>query len=411
MSCTYFRDGELFIEEVSLTQIAEQYGTPCYVYSQTAIENNWHQFKNSFRPIPHRICYAVKANSNIHILKLLANLGSGFDIVSIGELERVLKIGGDPNKIIFSGVGKTKQEIEKAIQYGIYCFDVESESELNRLHSIAKDLDTKINIAFRVNPNIDPKTHAYISTGLKENKFGIDLDDILFLCKKVQRSDHLNLIGLACHIGSQLTELAPFSTAIDALLALYEALKSMDISLPHLNIGGGLGIAYHDESVPTIADYAELVIKKFSNHPIEIIIEPGRSIIGNTGVLLTSIEYIKQTKTKRFAIVDTGMNDLLRPALYQAWQNIIPTQVRAIPKLQYDIVGPVCESSDFLGKNRELAIEAGDYLCIDTVGAYGFSMSSNYNSRPRPAEIMIHKNNISVIRRREFLSDLIDAEL
>lgn len=411
MTCLAYRDRCLYVEGVNLSQLAQQFGTPCYVYSKNQLIANWQLFDQSFSSSPHRICYAVKANSNLSILKLLAKLQSGFDIVSLGELERVLAAGGNPQQIIFSGVGKKSIEIEKAILAGIYCFNVESLPELDRLNQIASHLNKKINIALRVNPDVDPCTHAYISTGRSENKFGIASHQILEICSQLNTWPHLNLIGLASHIGSQITELAPFLSASDHLLHLYRELNNKHIPIKHINIGGGLGIVYHNEQPPSIHQYSKELQKKFAPFSLEMIIEPGRAMIGNAGILLTQIEYLKTTPEKNFAIVDAGMNDLLRPALYDAWQNILPVLMRQDEKMKiYDIVGPVCESADFLGKNRELAVLAGDLLAIDTAGAYGFSMTSNYNSRFRPPEILVDGGSAFMIRRRETMDDLLAAE-
>ena len=411
MSCLHYNGNNLYIEDVSLAAIASQYDTPCYVYSRAQIEVNWHAFDTAFAGVPHRICYAVKANSNLAILHLLAKLNSGFDIVSLGELERVLAAHGKANHIIFSGVGKSIHEIERAIAYGIYCFDVESEAELERLHMVATRLNQTIQIALRINPNVDPKTHAHISTGLKENKFGIDIDRIPTLCKKIVKMPLIHLNGLAVHIGSQITQLEPFIDAIERLLALYDQLQAMNIILKHINIGGGLGITYKDEQPPAIADYAKAVLKQLAAYPLEIIIEPGRAIVANAGVLLTRIEYLKELDHVNFAIVDAGMNDLLRPSLYEAWQNILAVEKRTDPLKFYDIAGPVCESADFLGKQRQLSIRANDLLAIDGAGAYGFSMSSNYNARPRAAEVLVDGKHTYLIRRRETIPELFANEL
>jgi len=410
MTYLHYRNDELYIENVNLKTLAEKFGTPCYVYSRAVLETNWQVFDQSFRTIPHRICYAVKANSNITILHLLAKMNSGFDIVSFGELKRVLAAGGDPNKIIFSGVGKTQFEIEQAIENGIYCFNVESEPELERLHTIASRLKKTVNIALRINPNVDPRTHAYISTGLSENKFGIDINNVIPLCRRLSSMPSLRLIGIASHIGSQIVELTPFLRNIDSLLDVYHQLCDMDITLKHINIGGGLGIAYHHEHPPAIFDYAKALQTKLAHLPVEIILEPGRAIIGNAGILLTRVEYLKQNGQKKFAIVDAGMNDLLRPALYHAWQEIIPVVLRTIEKQKYDIAGPVCESADFLGKDRELALVADDLLAINSAGAYGFSMCSTYNSRCRPPEVLIDGSKIILIRRRETIDELFASE-
>lgn len=407
MSCLCYRGVNLYIENISLHQIAEKFGTPVYVYSQNAIISNWQAFTDAFSKIKyHRICYAVKANSNLAILNTLAKLDAGFDIVSLGELERVIKAGGLPEKIIFSGVGKSESEMTEAIRKNIYCFNVESEAELERLNAIAAKLKRIINISLRINPNIDPNTHAYISTGLKENKFGIEISQIIPICRRLPFFTSLHLIGIACHIGSQIVKINPFIRAIDRLLDIYQQLLDMNIQIRHLNLGGGLGIIYQDETPPSITEYVQALCNKIGNLPLEIIIEPGRSLIGNAGILLTRVEYIKHTSQKNFAIVDAGMNDLLRPALYQAWQNILPVTKKENGERLYDIAGPVCESADFLGKNRHLALQSGDLLAIDGAGAYGFSMSSNYNSRCRPAEVLVNNDKTMLIRRRETINDL-----
>lgn len=410
MSCLRYRNNHLYIEDVSLKEIADQFGTPCYIYSRAALEKNWHAFDDAFSQMPHKICYAVKANSNLAILSLLAKLNSGFDIVSLGELERVLAAGGDAKKIIFSGVGKKEIEIEKAIEKGIYCFNVESEPELDRLQIIAANLGKTVNIAMRINPNIDPRTHSHISTGLKENKFGIELDQVIPLYQHISSMKELRLIGLACHIGSQLVELEPFLLAVDSLLLMYQQLKKRGAEITHIDVGGGLGIVYRDENPPGILEYAKAIEAKFAPFSLEIIIEPGRAIVGNAGALLTRIEYVKHTSQVNFAIVDAGMNDLVRPALYDAWQDILPVEVTEGEKKIYDIAGPVCESADFLGKNRPLAISAGDLLAVDSAGAYGFSMSSNYNSRPRSAEVLVDGKKAHLIRSRETIAALFATE-
>jgi diaminopimelate decarboxylase len=410
MTQLHYQHGQLFIEQISLEKLAGQYGTPCYLYSKAAIEANWHLFAQALQPIKHRICYAVKANSNINILRVLQKLGAHFDIVSQGELMRVLKAGGGAHEIVFSGVGKSQAELDLALQLNIFCIDIESEAELNKLKKTAAKFKKKISVALRINPNINPITHAYISTGLKENKFGIELSKVIELCQKIKNDPYLNLIGLACHIGSQITDLAPFALALDCLIDIYYQLKKLNIPIDYLNIGGGLGITYQDKA-PSIKDYAAILEKKLYSLPITLLLEPGRAIVGNTGCLLTRIEYIKETSDKKFAIVDAGMNDLLRPALYQAWQPILPVIERSIEKKCYDIAGPVCESADFLGKNRELSILEGDLLAIDLAGAYGFSMTSNYNSRPRAAEILIDKTTSQLIRKRETIEELFAAEI
>ena len=408
--CLHYRRNELFIEDISLKSIANTYGTPCYVYSRSALEKNWQAFDAAFRERPHRICYAVKANSNLSILNLFAKLNSGFDIVSGGELERVLTAQGKAANIIFSGVGKKREEIEQAIRAGVYCFNVESISELQRLQDMARAMQTIINISLRVNPGIDALTHSYISTGLSENKFGIDSDEIIPLCKQIAADSNVRLIGIAAHIGSQITTLNPFALSLDHLVTLYQQLSGLGFKLQHINIGGGLGITYQHEQPPTIDDYAQLILTKLADCPVEIIIEPGRAIVGNAGVLLTQIEYLKHNDTKNFAIVDAGMNDLIRPALYDAWQDILPVQKRVGKAKQYDIAGPVCESADFLGKERHLLLEPGDLLAVNSAGAYGFSMSSNYNSRCRPPEVLIDGDKLQLIRRRETMTDLFATE-
>lgn len=411
MSCLHYRDKELYIEDVSLQSIADQFQTPCYVYSRAAIENNWRTFDAAFAHFPHRICYSVKANSNLSILNLLAKLGSGFDIVSLGELERVVSAKGDTKKIVFSGVGKSTVEIERAIHYGIFCFDIESEPELMRINAIATKLGKKVNVALRVNPNVDAITHAHISTGLKENKFGIDIQDIVPISRQISSMPALQLIGLACHIGSQITDLEPFLLAVDHLLSVYQQLQAIPVHIQHINIGGGLGITYRDEKPPAIYDYAHALQAKLADFPLEIIIEPGRAIVANAGILLTKIEYLKHSDHINFAIVDAGMNDLIRPALYDAWQDILPVKLLTNQKKKiYDIAGPVCESADFLGKERELAIQTNDLLAVDCVGAYGFSMSSNYNSRARPAEVLVDGAHQRLIRPREDVTELFSSE-
>ncbi len=406
----HYKNNHMFGEGISLADIASRFGTPCYVYSASMLEDNWQAFESAFSGLRHRICYAVKANSNIAILNFFAKKGVGFDIVSQGELERVLAAKGDPKKIVFSGVGKQTAEIIKALEVGIACFDVESLAELERIHYIAEERKTIVNVALRVNPDIDARTHPYISTGLCTNKFGIEYNDVLPLCHKIQKMPSIKLIGVACHIGSQLTELSPFLAASDRMLDLLQQIKAAGITLTHINIGGGLGVQYHDEKPPTLQEYAEALRKKFENQAIELILEPGRTLVANAGVLLTKVEYIKTTSHKNFAIVDAGMNDLIRPALYDAWHDILPINLRYGDTYYYDIVGPVCESSDVFGKSRQIALEPGDILAIKTAGAYGFSMSSNYNSRPRPAEIMIKDGKAHLIRRRESLNELFASE-
>lgn len=411
MDAFHYQHGELYAEGIPLTEIAEKYQTPCYVYSRATIENNWRAFDSAFGNLAHRICYAVKANSNLAILNLLARLGSGFDIVSIGEMERVLAAGGDPKKIVFSGVGKKPAEILRALELGIFCFNVESGSELERINHLAEATQTTASIALRINPNIDAGTHPYISTGMKENKFGIEIDTALQLCRNLSTKPHLKLIGLACHIGSQLTDLTPFRSAIQHVLDFTRVLEQEGIHLTHLDIGGGLGVRYQSEAPPSTTQYMAMVTEELASCPYEIIIEPGRAICANAGILLTQIEYLKSSPHKNFAIVDAAMNDLIRPALYEAWQDIRPVILNTTAEEKsYDIVGPVCESSDFLGKDRLLALSEGELLAIDSAGAYGFSMSSTYNSRPRIAEVLVDKEHAFLIRKRETLTELFTHE-
>ena len=406
-----YKNGQLFAEDVDLTELAKEHGTPCFVYSRATLERHWHAFNDAFGDHPHLICYSVKANSNIGILNLLAKLGSGFDIVSVGELERVLKAGGDPSKVVFSGVGKRVDEMQRALEVGIRCFNIESIGELERLNYVAGSMGKIANISIRVNPDVDAQTHPYISTGLKDNKFGIDIDIVEGVYQQAAAMDNINVTGIDCHIGSQLTELSPVMDALERLIALADRLKKQGIEIHHLDIGGGLGVRYQEESPPLPSDYtAEL----FTNERIkdyEIIIEPGRAIAANTAVLLTQVEYLKHGDEKNFAIVDTAMNDLIRPALYQAWQEIVPVK-EAVEETDtaYDIVGPICESADFLGKDRKLNLKQGDLLAIRSVGAYGFTMASNYNSRPRAAEILVHGENTTVIRDRETIESLFENE-
>jgi diaminopimelate decarboxylase len=406
----HYQNNELFVEQVSLAAIAAEFGTPCYVYSRTAIETNWRAFDTAFGNKPHLICYAVKANSNLAILNLLARLGSGFDTVSIGEIERVIAAGGDPQKIIFSGVGKTSAEILRALQIGIHCFNVESNVEIIRLNTLAAQENKTVNIALRINPDIDADTHPYISTGLKENKFGIEISNVLPLCEQIKKLSNLKLIGIGCHIGSQLTKLSPFLQALDRVLKTITNIQQMGFTLQHIDIGGGLGIRYRDEEPPAIKDYVNALCERLVNTNLEIILEPGRAITANAGILLSRVEYVKHTTHKNFVILDAAMNDLMRPALYNAWQDIQPVIKNTNNTTLYDIVGPVCESADFLGRDRELAVASGDLLAITCAGAYGFSMSSNYNSRPRVAEIMVDKNEVTQIRRRETITELYASE-
>ncbi|GMR09058.1 MAG: diaminopimelate decarboxylase [Gammaproteobacteria bacterium] len=405
------RDGQLYAEDVPLSQLANEVGTPCYVYSRATLERHWHAFDQALGDHPHLICYAVKASSNLGLLNLLARLGSGFDIVSAGELTRVIRAGGDPAKVVFSGVGKTRDEMSQAIEAGIMCFNVESAEELELLNQVAIDMDRQAPVSLRVNPDVDAGSHPYISTGLKENKFGIDIDDAMALYQRARELSNITVTGLDCHIGSQLTTLAPFQDALDRLLGLMTRLEDGGITLSHIDVGGGLGIHYQDESPPEPAEYAVAILQKLAHRQLTILMEPGRAISGNAGVLLTRVQYLKHTAHKNFAIVDVAMNDLLRPSLYGAWQDIVPVVENNTATAQtYDVVGPICESGDFVGKGRQLNIQAGDLLAIRSAGAYGFSMSSNYNSRPRAAEVMVDGSDYRVVRQRETMDDLLAGE-
>lgn len=394
-----------------MNTLAEQYGTPLYVYSRATLERHWHAFDSALAEHPHLICYAVKANSNLAVLNTLARLGSGFDIVSKGELQRVLKAGGDPAKVVFSGVGKQIDEMQLALEVGIHCFNVESEQELETLNEVAGNMQLKATISFRVNPDVDAKTHPYISTGLKENKFGISFDDAERIYQKASQMEHIEIRGIDFHIGSQLTELSPFIDAVDRLLALIKRLSDQGISIQHMDLGGGIGVQYNDEQPPLPADWENALNQRLKDFAGKIIVEPGRAISGNAGVLLTKVIVEKKTQHKNFAIIDAAMNDLMRPALYDAWQKIIPVNATSDrPADLYDVVGPICETGDFLGKDRELSIQSGDLLAVRTSGAYGFTMSSNYNSRGRAAEVMVDGDRHYLVRQRETFEDLIRGE-
>ncbi|WP_020483738.1 diaminopimelate decarboxylase [Methylomonas sp. MK1] len=402
-----YRQHELFAESIPVDEIAENYGTPCYVYSRATLERHWQAFDQGFAGHPHLICYAVKANSNIAILNLLARLGSGFDIVSLGEMQRVLAAGGSPDKIVFSGVGKREDEILAALKIGIRCFNVEVSGELDRINRLAGELGVVAPVSFRVNPDVDAKTHPYISTGLKENKFGIDIKQAIHEYRRAAQMSNIEIVGIDCHIGSQLTEAVPFLDALDRVLALVDELQAEGIELHHLDLGGGLGICYRDECPPQPSEYIAALLQRLDGRNFEILLEPGRAIVGNAGILLTTVEYLKPTENKNFAIVDAAMNDLVRPALYGAWQAIIPANAESDqPELDWDIVGPVCETGDFLGKARALKLKQGDLLAVRSAGAYGFTMSSNYNSRPRAAEVMVDGDKTHLIRARETLDQL-----
>ena len=407
-----YKNNQLMAENLPVKQLAEQFGTPLYIYSKATLERHWHAFDNAFGEHPHLVCFAVKSNPNIAILNVMAKLGSGFDIVSQGELERVLAAGGDAAKVVFSGVAKSHQEIARALEVNIRCFNVESEAELLRINQIAGDMGKIAPISLRVNPDVDAHTHPYISTGLKENKFGVSVEQAREVYKLAATLPNIKIVGMDCHIGSQLTELQPFLDAVDRLIVLMEQLKQDGIHLKHLDLGGGLGVTYTDETPPHPTEYAKALWEKLSAFSeLEIIVEPGRAITANAGILVTKVEYLKSNESRNFAIVDAGMNDMIRPALYQAYMNILEidrTLVRE--EKMYDVVGPICETSDFLGKQRKLAIAEGDYLAQRSAGAYGASMSSNYNSRPRTAEVMVDGDKAYLIRRREALNELWQLE-
>ncbi len=406
MNAFHLKNGVLHAESVPLTAVAERFGTPCYVYSRAALTNALLEFQQELSGLDALVCYAMKANSNLAVLNVFARLGAGFDIVSGGELQRALAAGGDPQKIVFSGVGKRADEIRQALDAGILCFNVESAAELERLNEVAGSHGRKAPISLRVNPDVDAKTHPYISTGLKENKFGVAFEEALALYRRAAELPHLTINGIDCHIGSQLLDAAPFAEALDKLLQLVDRLQSEGIQLHHIDLGGGLGIRYRDETPPSIQDYLAPLLGELKNRRLKILFEPGRRLVGNAGVLLTRVEYLKPGEAKNFAIVDAAMNDLARPALYDAWHDIQPVSPRTGSPRAWDIVGPVCESSDFLGRERPLDLQAGDVLAVMSAGAYGMTMSSNYNTRPRAAEVMIDGDTMHLIRRRETINDL-----
>ncbi len=399
----------LHADSVAITELMQAYGSPLYVYSRTDIEHNWHKFDQAFGTHPHLVCYAVKANSNLAVLNVLAKIGAGFDIVSGGELERVLAAGGKADKCVFSGVAKTTTEITRALEVGVRCFNVESASELNRIEAVAKSVGKQAPISIRVNPNVDAKTHPYISTGLTENKFGVDKNEALDLYQIAQQSAHLSVQGLDCHIGSQITDVAPFLDALDKVLALLKQLKHQGINLTHLDLGGGIGINYDDEQTIDIQAYINAIISKVGD--TEIILEPGRAIVGNAGIFATKVEFLKQNTGHAFAIVDGAMNDLLRPSFYNAYHQVLPiNKATTGTQANWDLVGPICETGDFLAKNRPLSLSEGDYLALMSAGAYGFTMSSNYNTRPRVAEVMVSGTTHQIVRKRETVQDLFANE-
>ncbi len=405
-----YRDNRLFAEQVDVQQLAATHGTPLYIYSRATLERHWKAFDQALGEHPHLVCYAVKANSNLAVLALLARLGSGFDIVSGGELARVLEAGGQASKVVFSGVGKTVAEMELALETGIRCFNVESTAELTRLNTVAAAHGVIAPVSLRVNPDVDARTHPYISTGLKENKFGISVNAALDAYQQAAQAAHLRVEGVDCHIGSQPTEIAPFVDALNRVLELVERIESQGIAIHHLDLGGGLGVRYRDEHPPLPEQYVRPLLARLANTPKEILIEPGRAIAANAGILLTEVQYLKENEGKQFAVVDAAMNDLLRPSLYSAWQEIVPVVPRPSAAETYDVVGPVCETGDFLGRGRELSIRQGDLLAVRSAGAYGFSMSSNYNSRPRAAEILVDGDKEHVVRARESVDSLFEAE-
>jgi diaminopimelate decarboxylase len=409
-----YNNSVLHAESVSAVDIANQYGTPCYVYSRKAFEQQYLAYENALQGREHLVCYAMKANSNLAVLNVLAKLGAGFDIVSVGELERVIAAGGDPKKVVFSGVGKKANEIRRALEVGVYCFNIESEAELDRVNDVAAEMNVQAPISIRVNPDVDAQTHPYISTGLKENKFGVDIDDAPRIYAKAKSMSNLNVQGVDCHIGSQLTETAPFMDALDRVLALVDILAEQGIEINHLDLGGGLGVTYDDEVPPTPGEYIAELIERLGERQIKLIFEPGRSIAANAGIFLTQVEFLKSNEEKNFAIIDGAMNDLIRPALYSAWQAIVPVVQHndrdASETKAWDLVGPVCETGDFLGKDRQLNLQQGDLLAVKSSGAYGFVMASNYNSRPRPPEIMVDGDKSFIVRERESIADLYAGE-
>lgn len=404
------KNGHLYIEEVSLEELARQFGTPLYVYSMTALSEAYQSYEQALSGLPHLICYAVKANGSLAVLQHFARLGAGFDIVSAGELARVLAAGGIASKVVFSGVGKTADEMRLALEAGIRCFNVESESELERLNRVAGEMGKRAPVSFRVNPDVDPKTHPYISTGLKQSKFGIPIVRAPELYRRAVGLPNIDVVGVDCHIGSQLTDLSPIADALDRVLVLVDTLAASGIQLRHIDIGGGVGIRYRDETPPDMAEYRHILHSRFAGRSEEVVVEPGRSLVGNAGLLLTKVEYIKAGEDKNFVIVDAAMNDLMRPALYEAFHDIVPVAPSNAAKFSCDVVGPVCETGDFIGLERSIAVDENDLLAVLSAGAYGMSMSSNYNSRPRAAEVLVNKNEIYLVREREKINDMMSGE-
>lgn len=406
-----YRDGELYAENVVVSDIASQFGSPAYVYSRAALERHYRAYDDALKDYPHLVCYAVKANSNLAVLNVLARLGAGFDIVSAGELERVLRAGGEASRVVFSGVGKQEWEMKRALEAGVRCFNVESDTELDRLNKVAGELGVKAPVSLRVNPDVDAGTHPYISTGLKENKFGIDINEAPGIYARAASLPNLDVQGVDCHIGSQLTTVAPFLDALDRVLGLIDTLAANGIAIRHLDMGGGLGVTYNDEQPPKPSEYVGALIERMGDRKLELVLEPGRSIAANAGILITRVEFLKCTEHRNFAIIDAAMNDLIRPALYSAWQAIVPVKPRQdTEEKTWDLVGPVCETGDFLGKDRALRLQAGDLLAVRSAGAYGFVMASNYNTRNRPPELMVDGDQVHVVRRRETLEDQLAPE-
>ena len=405
------QNGQLFAENMPVSGLAAQYGTPLYVYSRKAFQDHYLAYSEALVGKDALVCYAIKANSNLAVLNVLAKLGAGFDIVSRGELERVLKAGGDANKVVFSGVAKTADEMQFALEKGVHCFNVESSMELERLNDVAMDMGVKAPISIRVNPDVDAQTHPYISTGLKENKFGVDIEVAVSVYERAKQMEGIEIKGVDCHIGSQLTQITPFLDAIDRVLALIDTLAEKGIELEHVDLGGGLGVVYDDETPPSPKEFIDAIMPKLEGRNLKLVLEPGRSIAANAGIFVTEVEFLKSNSDKNFAIIDGGMNDLIRPSLYSAWQKIVEVTPRQETEVKlYDIVGPVCETGDFLGKDRELALQAGDLLAVKSSGAYGFAMASNYNTRNKPAEIMVDGDKAHLIRRRETVQDQIQLE-
>ncbi len=413
MNAFHYQNRELCVEDIPLARIAEQYGTPCYVYAESALTQAYSAYSNAFAGMPHLVCYALKANSNLSVIRHFASLGAGFDTVSIGEIERVLAAGGEAGKIVFSGVGKSAAEMRRALEIGIHCFNVESVNELERLDTVARELGKRAPVSLRINPNDDARTHPNNTTGLKNNKFGIAYDIARQSYRRAAELPNLDVIGIDCHIGSQLTDSTPLIDALDRLLALVDQLSEDGIRLRHVDIGGGLGIRYADETPPDLQQYADAIRERLAGRDLALLMEPGRSLVGNAGVLLTRVEYLKEGDGKHFAVVDAAMNDLMRPSYYQAFHDIRPVtqhDAELLPAL-YDVVGPICESSDFLGKDRALALREGDLIAVMSSGAYGSTMSSNYNTRPRAAEVLVNGRHVRLVRARETFEQLIANEI